>query len=77
MLGIWGLMSPVTCPGGFHIDGISNKANRTLDKVIKRNIRTKMPGVREVAYNTLVQPQLEYAAANWDPHTKDHLISVP
>ena len=29
-----------------------------------------MSGVREAAYNILVWPQLEYAAAIWDPHTK-------
>ena len=37
---------------------------------IKRNVRTKMSRVREAAYKTLVRPQLEYAAAIWDPHTK-------
>ena len=35
------------------------------------NIKTKMPRIRETAYNTLVRPQLEYASAVWDPHTKD------
>ncbi|MEW8546483.1 MAG: reverse transcriptase family protein, partial [Candidatus Thiodiazotropha sp.] len=53
---------------GSHIDRVTNSANRTLG-FIKRNIKTKMPRVREMAYNTLVRPQLEYAAVVWDPHT--------
>ena len=38
--------------------------SRILNIVSKgrRNIKTKHPGVREMAYNTLVRPQLEYAA---------------
>ena len=54
---------------GSHVDRITNSANKTLG-FIKRNVRTKMSGVREAAYNTLVRPQVEYAAAIWDPHTK-------
>ena len=54
---------------GSHVDRITNSANKTLG-FIKRNVRTKMSGVREAAYNTLIRPQLEYAAAIWDPHTK-------
>ena len=54
---------------GSHVDRITNSANKTLG-FIKRNVRTKMSGVREAAYNTLVRPQFEYAAAIWDPHTK-------
>ena len=34
------------------------------------NIKTKMSKLRETAINTLVMPQLEYASAVWDPHTK-------
>lgn len=30
-----------------------------------------MPRVKELAYNRLVQLQLEYAAPVWDPHTRD------
>ena len=54
-----------------HIDRIEGSANRTLG-FIQRNImiKTKMPKVREMAYNTLVRPQLEYASTVWDPHTK-------
>ena len=52
-----------------HVDRITNSANKTLG-FIKRNVRTKMSGVREATYNTLVRSQLEYAAAIWDPYTK-------
>ena len=45
-------------------------ANRSLG-FIRRNIRTKSPKVQEMAYQTLVRPQLEYASAVWDPHTKE------
>ena len=53
-----------------HIDRITGNANRTLG-YIKRNIKTKKPKVREIAYNTLVHPQLEYASPIWDPYTKE------
>ena len=49
-----------------HIDRITVKANRTLG-FLKRNIKTKQSKVREMAYNTLVRPQLEYASPIWDP----------
>ena len=52
-----------------HVDRITGNANRTLG-FVRRNIKTKMSKVRETAYNTLVRPQLEYASAVWDPHTK-------
>ena len=55
-----------------HVDLITRNANRTLG-FIRRNIKTKMPRVRETAYNTIVGPQLEYASAVWDPNT-DKLI---
>ena len=57
-----------------HVDRIAGNANRTLG-FIRHNIKTKMPRVRETAYNTLVRPQLhvEYASAVWDPNA-DKLI---
>ena len=56
-----------------HIDRITGGANRTVG-FVRRNIKTKMTKVRETAYNTLVRPQLEYALAVWDAHSK-RLIS--
>ena len=58
-----------------HIDRVTANANRTHG-FIRRNIKTKMPKVREAAYNSLVRPQLEYASAVWDPHTKVRITKI-
>ena len=58
-----------------HIDRIIKTATRTLN-FIQRNIKTKNQKVRETAYNTLVRPQLEYAAPIWDPHTKEKVLQL-
>ena len=55
-----------------HIDNITNKANRSLG-FIRRNIKTKHQKTRQVAYNTLVRPQVEYASCAWDPYSKLHI----
>ena len=36
--------------------------------------RTNNPDVREMAYKTLVRPQLEYTAAVWDAYSSDRLM---
>ena len=58
-----------------HIDRNTGKANGTLG-YIRRNIKTKNRKVRETAYNTLVRPQLEYAAPVWDPNNKDKRLQL-
>ena len=58
-----------------HIDRITGSANRTLG-FVRRNIKTRMSKVREMAYNTLVRPQLEYASAVWDPHNKNRISQI-
>ena len=58
-----------------HIDRTTGNANRTLG-YIQRNIKTKIQKVRETAYNTLVRPQLEYAATVWDPFNKDKRLQL-
>ena len=60
---------------GSHIDRITGTAHKTLG-FVKQNIKTKMSGVREAAYNTLVRPQLEYAAAIWDARHKDKTSQI-
>ena len=64
-----------TLSGNSHIDRVVNNANRTLG-YIRRNIKCQNTDVRESAYNTLVKPQLEYASAVWDPHTKERISKI-
>ena len=52
-----------------HISSVTAKANRTLG-FVKRNVKTKNEKVKELAYKTLVRPQVEYASSVWSPHTK-------
>ena len=59
-----------------HIDRITGKANGTLVGYIRRNIKTKNRKVRETAFNTLVRPQLEFAAPVWDPYNKDKRLQL-
>ena len=51
-----------------HTTRIAKKANRTLG-FIKRNFYTAPRETKDLAYKTLVRPQLEYCSTVWDPHT--------
>ena len=53
-----------------YVNRITAKANRSLG-FIRRNVKTKSAQIREMAYQSLVRPQLEYASAVWDPHTDE------
>ena len=58
-----------------HINNITDKANRTLG-FIKRNVKTKNESVQELAYKTLVRPQVEYASTIWSPHAKQNTQNI-
>ena len=47
-----------------------------LSDLLKEIFKTKSPQIREMAYQSLVRPQLEYTSAVWDPHTKDKTHKV-
>ena len=59
-----------------HIDRITGKANSTSSGLPEKEHKTKQRKVREMAYNTLVRPQLEYASPIWDPYTKGKLLQI-
>ena len=58
-----------------HISQITSKASRTLG-FVKRNVRTKNQSVKELAYKTLVRPQVEYASTVWSPCTKQNIQKI-
>ena len=49
-----------------HIHNITEKASKTLG-FLKRNLRVNSTSPKETACKVLVRPQVEYAAAAWDP----------
>ena len=49
-----------------HVQDITAKANHTLG-LLRRNVRTSSPYLKEDACKALVRPQLEYASNVWSP----------
>ena len=60
---------------GQHISVISSKAIKTLD-FLCRNMSFAPWSTKEVAYKTLVQPKLEYAAQNWSPYSEFQITQI-
>ena len=58
-----------------HIQKICTSANGSLG-FIKRNIRTKSPAIREMAYKTLVRPLVEYSSSVWSPNTDKYIGKI-
>ena len=75
MPGTWGVDISSDLIWNVHVDRVATTANKTLD-FIRRNIKTKSPRVREMAHQSLVRPQLEYASPVWDPNTKEQTHKI-
>ena len=58
-----------------HINCVTANASKSLG-FLKRNIKTKHPGIRETAYKTTVRPQVEYALSGWSLYTKKDIHKV-
>ena len=60
---------------GQHVSEISCKATKTMG-LLWRNLALAPKHTKEVAYKTLVRPQLEYAAPIWNPYHKLQIQEV-
>ena len=60
---------------GQHVSEISCKATKTMG-FLWRNLALAPKQTKEVAYKTLVRPQLEYAAPIWNPYHKLQIQEV-
>ena len=60
---------------GQHVSEISSKATKTLG-FLRRNLALAPQHTKEVAYQTLVRPQLEYAAPIWHPYNATETKNV-
>ena len=60
---------------GQHVSEISCKATKTMG-FLRHNLALAPRHTKEVAYKTLVRPQLEYAAPIWNPYHKLQIQEV-
>ena len=60
---------------GQHVSEISCKATKTMG-FLRRNLALAPRHTKEVAYKTLVRPQLQYAAPIWNPYHKLQIQEV-
>ena len=60
---------------GQHVSEISCKATKTMG-FLRRNLALAPRHTKEVAYKTLVRPQLEYAAPIWHPYHDTQIAQV-
>ena len=60
---------------GQHVSGISCKATKTVG-FLRRNLELAPRHTKEVAYKTLVRPQLKYAAPIWHPYHDTQIAQV-
>ena len=60
---------------GQHVSEISSKATKTLG-FLQRNLAIAPRHTKEVAYQTLVRPQLEHAAPIWHPYNETETKKV-
>ena len=58
-----------------HIQNVTSSASLSLG-FLKRNIRSKNPDLREMAYKTLVRPLVEYSSSVWTPYTKSNIARL-
>ena len=68
--GTWGWISPATSSGTLMWTE-SQPTQIGHSDLLGVMLRLKSPQIREMAYQSLVCPQLEYASAVWDPHTDE------
>ena len=58
-----------------HVDSICSKATRILN-LCRRNLSMCPQATKEIAYRTLIRPQLEYASTAWNPYTVKNIVKV-
>ena len=54
-----------------HISNTVSKANKVLG-LLRRNLYSCSPFVKETAYKSLVRPRLEYCSSIWDPYHQEY-----
>ena len=58
-----------------HITNVANSGNKMLG-FARRNLRINSICMKNLAYNMLVRPKMEYASAVWDPYQSDQTAEL-
>ena len=61
-----------------HVTRVVQQMETGLSDLSKETFKSPKQNIQQMAYQTLVRPQLEYTSAKpmWDPHTKENAHKI-
>ena len=59
----------------YHVKKVTANGNTMLG-IVRRNLKNWPKNLKDLAYQSLLRPKLEYACFTWDPYTADNIKTL-